>query len=71
MKVRFRNAEFLEEDIADAVIVVLTYVDQAPVEHIFVRVKFADDGGDLHEVGAGAGDKCAFGAGGHGIRSVL
>ena len=42
-----------QEDIAHAVIVVLTYVDQAPIEDFLVLAEFADEWCDLHELGAG------------------
>ncbi len=61
VKVRFRDAEFLDEDITHAVIVMLAGMHQAPVEDVFV---LAEDGRYLHEVGAGGhGVVLGFGAG--------
>lgn len=54
--VRLRDAELLKEDLAHAVVVVLAGVDELGLELVLVLGQFTHDGGDLHEVGACAGD---------------
>ncbi len=57
MEVRFGDAEFLEEDVTHAVIVVLAGVHQAPIEDVFVLAKFADDGGHFMKLGRASATK--------------
>ena len=53
--VGLRDAEFLEEDLVHVPVVVLAGVDD--LEGHAARLHRPHDGGDLHEVGAGAGDQ--------------